>query len=380
MKFVIAPDSFKNSMPAIKVGKCIANGIISVFPKADCEIIPMADGGEGTVKSIITATGGELVNVQVHDPLMRLIDSFYGVLPDKTTAIIEMAAASGIELITSNERNPMLTTSYGTGELIIDAINKGCTSIIVGIGGSATNDGGLGMAQALGYKFRDATGTEVEYGGKALKKVATIDSNNCDKRLQNIDIKVACDVKNTLCGPQGASAVYGPQKGADEQMVKTLDDGLNNLANCISSDLNISVIDIEGGGAAGGLGVGLIAFAGAKLKSGFSLIADIVNLEDKILNADVVISAEGAIDFQTQFGKTPAGVASLAKKYSKPVFVFAGTAQEDASKISTDIIDAIIPITRRPVNLSKAIEYTENWLQQSAKELAIAIKTGINLT
>lgn len=291
-----------------------------------------------------------------------------------------MAAASGIELILSEERNPMKTTSYGTGELILDALNKGCDSIIIGIGGSSTNDGGVGMAMALGYNFLNKEGIKLGYGGQVLSDIYSIDSQYVDKRLQDIKIKVACDVKNTLCGKYGASAVYGPQKGASQEMILNLDEGLQNLAEKIKALLDVDVLTLEGGGAAGGLGAGLVAFIGAELVGGFDLIANLVGLEEDIKTSDIVISAEGAIDFQTQYGKTPSGVASIAKKYNKPVFVFAGSVNDDAAKINPNLIDAIVPISRRPVNLNDAIKNTEKWLIQSAKELAIAIKTGINLT
>lgn len=379
MKFTIIPDSFKNCLPAIEVGKYIEAGIKEVFPESINRIIPMADGGEGTIQAIISATGGKIVNLRVHDPLMRPIDSFFYILPDAKTAIIEMAAASGIELILATERNPMKTTTFGTGELIKAALNKGCTTIIIGVGGSATNDGGVGMAMALGALFLDSNGIAIPLGGKGLNSIARIDLQDIDPRLKDVDIKVACDVKNKLCGTEGASAVYGPQKGATPDMVKILDQGLENLTNCIYKSLNSNVLNLEGGGAAGGLGAGLVAFTQAKLLPGFYLIADIVNLEQEIKESDFVISAEGAIDFQTQFGKTPAGVAAMAKKYNKPVFVFTGNASEDASQIDSTLIDAIIPITRRPISLDEAIELAPIWLNQSAKELARVIKSTIQI-
>ncbi len=380
MKFLIVPDSFKNCMSATNVGKYISKGVKAVFIDANIKVIPIADGGEGTVHAIISSVGGTIKKVQVHDPLMRPIESFFGILPDKKTAIIEMAAASGIELITNDERNPLKTTSYGTGELIRAALNAGCTEITIGIGGSATNDGGIGMAMALGAEFRTSKGKLVNPNGESLMALTDISISGIDKRLKHTSIKVACDVKNILCGSKGAAAVYGPQKGATKEMIVELDAGLTNLAKLVNNKLKIDIDNIKGGGAAGGLGAGLVAFANAKLVGGFDLIAKTLNIEKSIKESDIIITAEGAIDFQTLFGKTPAGVANLANKYKKPIFVFAGAAQDDASKIDNSLITSIVPITRRPIKLPDAIKMAPKWLTQSAIELCNTLKAGINLT
>ncbi len=380
MNFLIIPDSFKNCLSAPEVGKYISKGIKAVFTNANVKVIPVADGGEGTVQAIISSVGGTMKKVMVHDPLMRPIESYFGIMPDNKTAIIEMAAASGIELITDKERDPLKTTTYGTGELIKEALNAGCTDIIIGIGGSATNDGGVGLAMALGTKFITSKGELFEYGGESLIALTDIIISGIDERLANTNIMVACDVKNTICGNKGASAVFSPQKGATKEMVVELDAGLANLAKLVKNKLGKDIEHIEGGGAAGGLGAGLVAFTGANLVGGFSLIANLLNLDEEIRTADIVITAEGAIDFQTMYGKTPAGVAKIANKHKKPVFVFAGSALEDASKIDKSIITSIIPITRRPVELSEALKMAPKWLTQSAIEFCLTIKTGINLT
>ncbi|MBT7952827.1 MAG: glycerate kinase, partial [Gammaproteobacteria bacterium] len=317
MKIVIAPDSFKGNLTSLEVAKAIEKGVQRVLPKANCVKVPMADGGEGTVQSLVDAMGGKFVYRKVSGPDGVVIRARYGLLADKLTAVIEMAEASGLPLIAESERNPLTATSHGTGELIIDAINKGAQKIIIGIGGSATNDGGAGMAQALGVKFLDSRGREIRTlaAGGMLNRIADINMENIHVGLKKCKIIVASDVDNPLCGKRGASYVFGPQKGATPAMVKRLDSNLNHFARLIKNRLNINVRSLKGAGASGGLGAGLVAFAGAKLQSGVDIVMQATDFESHLNKADLVITGEGRVDFQTAFGKTPAGIAKVAKKH-----------------------------------------------------------------
>lgn len=293
MKFVLAPDSFKESMTAMEACEAIERGLRSSFPDAEYIKVPMADGGEGTVQSLVDATGGRIVHCDVTGPLGQPVNAFYGIMGDGKTAIIEMAAASGLGLVPKEERNPLITTTKGTGELIVHALNAGVRSIIMGLGGSATNDGGVGMAQALGFRFLREDGTEIGYGGGSLSEVTRIDSDHVDPRLQGVQVVAACDVDNPLTGERGASAIFGPQKGATPDMVKQLDANLARLANIIARDLGKEVNDTAGAGAAGGLGAGVMAFLGARLKRGVNIVVDAMKLADKVKDADYVITGEG---------------------------------------------------------------------------------------
>lgn len=324
MHVVIAIDSFKDCLSSAEVANHLSKGIRRVFPSASVDEIPVADGGEGTVDSMCVALQAEKIFVPVQDPLGRKVEAFYGWDAKHKTAIIEMAAASGIERLLKTERNPMLASTFGTGELILAALDKGCEQIIIGIGGSATNDGGMGMAKALGVRFFDEFGVDLPEGGGALKRLSKIDVSGIDVRLKKISIKVACDVSNTLTGEKGASFIFGPQKGASENQILQLDANLTNFANIIKQDLNIDILNLSGGGAAGGLGVGLHVFASAVLVTGFDLIDATVGLEKRIALADFVITGEGRMDAQTINGKTPFGVAKLATKYGKTVIGIAG--------------------------------------------------------
>jgi len=328
MKIIIAPDSFKDCLTSPDVAKFIEMGIRNVFPDANIKLIPMADGGEGTVVTLVTATNGKIFYKKVHDPLMREITAHFGVLGDGETAVIEMASASGIELLEENERNPWKTTSYGTGELIKHALDKDCRKIIIGIGGSATNDAGTGMLQALGIQFLDANKREIEHGGGALQKLVSIKTDKLDQRLKQSKIIIASDVLNPLLGKTGASVVYGPQKGADAEMVRQLEANLQNFADVVRQQHGVSVENIPGSGAAGGLGAGILAFLPSEIKPGFDIIKEVVELEKHMQNADLVITAEGKIDRQTAYGKTPAGVAGIAGKYNIPVIAFAGIVED----------------------------------------------------
>ena len=367
MKILIAPDSFKDCLPASEVALSIELGILKVFPNAEIIKIPLADGGEGTVEALVNATGGKIINIQVHDPLMRKIDSFFGILGDRKTAIIEMAAASGLELLTEKERNPWLTTTFGTGELIKAALDFGCQTILIGIGGSATVDGGAGMVQALGAELLDKKNKSIAKGGKGLAQLNTINTDTLDVRLKGKKIWVACDVKNPLLGENGAAKVYGPQKGANPEMINKLEQNLAHYSEVIETQLGIAIANIPGTGAAGGLGAGFMAFLNAEIKPGFELISEIVNLAEQIVNADLVITAEGKIDYQTRFGKTPAGVAGIAKNFNKPLLAFAGSLGPGVESLNELGFTSIIPITDKPMSLQESITNAGELLMNAAE-------------
>lgn len=379
MRILIAPDSFKNALSALEVAKSLKSGLQKIFSDAEFEILPMADGGEGTVEALIDATGGQIIKTPVHDPLMRPIESSFGITGDGVTAVIEMASASGIQLITSGERNPWITTTFGTGELIRAALDKGCRDIILGIGGSATNDGGMGMAAALGVKFLNNAGTSVGTGGGYLGEVARIDISGLDERIRDTTIMVACDVTNPLTGPEGAAHVYGPQKGADPDMVKNLDSNLKQFSGLITEQLGKEVGEIPGAGAAGGLGAGLIAFLDGELAKGVSIIADRTGLDAKAAKADIVITGEGGIDFQTQFGKTPYGVAQVAKKHGKPVIAVAGTVGKGVEELYNKGIDVVISILDKPLSLNEAIQETATLLEATGERIGRLLSLGQEL-
>ncbi len=315
MRIVIAPQSLKGSLTAAEAGAAIAEGVRAVYPEAECVIVPVADGGEGTVQALVDATGGEIVLQTVTGPLGEPVEAFFGLLGNGETAAIEMAACAGLPLVQRERRDPRITTTYGVGELILAALERGCHHFIIGIGGSATNDGGAGMAQALGVSLQTNEGAEIARGGAALATLAHIDTSTLDARLSDCQFEVACDVNNPLCGPTGATAVYGPQKGATPEMVAQLDAALANYAEVIERDLGLSVKDIPGAGAAGGLGAGLIAFLHATLRPGAQIVLEAVHLEEQLPGADLVITAEGQLDAQTAYGKSVGAVAELAKRY-----------------------------------------------------------------
>jgi glycerate kinase len=379
MRILIAPDSYKNALSALEVAKSLKSGLQKVFQDAEFEILPMADGGEGTVEALIDATQGDIITARVHDPLMRPVESSFGITGDGITAVIEMASASGIQLITSGERNPWITTTYGTGELILAALDRGCRDIILGIGGSATNDCGMGMAAALGVKFLDHAGNSVGPGGGMLAEVTRIDISGLDNRIKETKIMVACDVTNPLTGPSGAAHVYGPQKGADPEMVKKLDSNLKKFSDLIMEQLGKDVGKIPGAGAAGGLGAGLIAFLDGELVEGVPAIAAKTGLEEAVAKADIVITGEGGIDFQTQFGKTPYGVAQVAKKYGKPVIAVAGTIGKGVDELYSKGIDAVISILDRPLSLEEAIEETPALLEATGERIGRLLILGRSL-
>ncbi|MFB9135965.1 glycerate kinase [Vibrio olivae] len=374
MKIVIAPDSFKESLTAMEVAQAIEQGFRQVLPDAEYVKLPMADGGEGTVQSLVDATQGSIVELDVTAPLGNSVKGFFGLMGDKKTAVIEMAAASGLHLVSFEQRNPLLTSSVGTGELIKAVLDQGVKHIIIGIGGSATNDGGLGMAQALGVKMLDAEGNALGAGGGELNKLARIDVSELDPRLSQITLEVACDVDNPLCGPKGASHVFGPQKGATEEMVKTLDENLAHYAQIIERDLGCSVKDLPGAGAAGGLGAAFVALLGAQLRPGIDIVMDAVNFDDVLADTDLVITGEGRIDSQTIHGKTPIGVARMAKKHDLSVIGIAGSLAQDCGVVHEHGIDAVFSVVNGAVPLKTALEQAADNLQLTARNVAAMYK------
>lgn len=363
MKILIAPDSYKGSLSALEVAKAIKAGIDKVDPGIETILVPMADGGEGTVQSLIDASGGKIVEHFVHDPFFRKIKSFYGIMGDGKTAVIEMAAASGLPLLKPEEVNPLKATTFGTGELIKDALDKGCNKIIIGLGGSATNDGGIGMAQALGVLFIDENGNEVGLGGGELSRIHVVDMSKLDSKISSVKFVAACDVDNPLCGERGASNVYGRQKGASDQDVITLDNGLAHLAQLVKNKLGIDKENFPGAGAAGGLGYGVMVFLNSILDSGINIISNTTRLSEKMEGADLVITGEGRIDFQTSFGKTPFGVAQLAKQKNIHVVAIAGSLGEDYKGLYEKGFDGIFSIIDKPMPLNEAIENTNELIE-----------------
>ena len=357
MKVIITPDSFKGSLTAIEVAEAIEEGVKSVFHDAETIKIPLADGGEGTVQCLVNATAGKILQQEVINPLGKKINASYGILGDQKTAVIEMAEASGITLISPEERNPLITTTYGTGQLIKAALDQGCRKMIIGIGGSATNDAGAGMVQALGVRLLDKQAKEIGFGGAELLNIHHIDIVQMDSRIDKLEILVASDVKNSLCGPTGATRIYGPQKGATEKMMVILEKALAHFAELINETLHKDVKDIPGAGAAGGLGAGLMAFLGARLKPGIEVIIEAVKLEEVVKNADLVITGEGKIDYQTIYGKVPVGVAKVAKKYHIPVMAIGAIIEKDAKIVHQYGIDYLVKVSDPPMRLTESKEF-----------------------
>ncbi|RXJ02557.1 glycerate kinase [Anaerobacillus alkaliphilus] len=374
MKIVIAPDSFKESLTALEVANAIEEGLKEVLPNSHLVKIPMADGGEGTVQSLVDATGGTIETTTVTGPLGNTVQASYGLLGDGKTVVIEMAAASGIHLVPFDRRNPMHTTTWGTGELIKVALDKGVEKMIIGIGGSATNDGGAGMLQALGTNLLDEKGNQIPLGGMGLEKLAKIDAFSLDPRLQEVKIVVACDVNNPLTGPKGASAIFGPQKGATPEQILQLDYNLAHYAAIIRRDLGKDIEHLPGAGAAGGLGAGLLAFLSAELKRGGDLVIEATNLEDAVRDADLVITGEGGINHQTIHGKTPTCVALTAKKHGVPVIAIAGSLTNDYRNVHEHGIDAVFSIVPGVVSLEEALENGYENVKNTARNLGAVIK------
>ena len=389
MKVAIAIDSFKGSLSSIAAGTAAAEGVRRVFPDAECIVRPLADGGEGTVDALVAGLGGELKTVTVTGPAGKPTKAKYGLLPDGV-AVMEMAEAAGITLVSGAEKNPLHTTTYGVGEMILDAVRNGAKTFVIGIGGSATNDGGAGMLQALGFRLLDKDGNDLPRGGIGLTKLAKIEGvdERCRCRMDgknpfyrytsdlHLEFRIACDVKNPLCGPNGASAVFGPQKGATPEMVKELDEALAHFAAIFQSNNpnNRTIEQFPGSGAAGGLGFGFKAFLGAELVPGVDLILNETHLEDFVREADVVITGEGRLDGQTVMGKAPIGVARLAKKHGKRVLAFSGILGDGVEAVNAAGIDAYFPILRKLVTLEEALD-----VKNAAANLAATVEQAFRI-
>ncbi|MCA0934127.1 glycerate kinase [Vibrio alginolyticus] len=379
MKIVIAPDSYKESLSAIEVAEAIETGFKRVFPDWQYVKCPVADGGEGSVEALVDASGGHQVKIQVVGPLGEPHQAFYGISGDKNTAFIEMAAASGIELVPVDQRDPYTATSYGTGQLIEHALEQGIRHLIMCIGGSATNDAGCGMMQALGVSFKDAQGNELPYGGLALESLEHIDVTGLDPRLSECLIEVACDVTNPLTGTNGASYVYGPQKGATPEMVVRLDAALANFAEVVERDLNKQVNDIPGAGAAGGMGAAFCGFLNAELRPGIDIMTQAVGLEAIVQDADLVITGEGRLDSQSVNGKVPVGVAKVAKRYNLPVIAIAGALADDVEEVYSHGIDAAFDTVYKITTFDEIVAQAKTNVIRSSFNIAAALKLGQQL-
>ncbi|HFH9236760.1 TPA: glycerate kinase [Streptococcus agalactiae] len=377
MKVVVAIDSLKGSLSSLEAGNAIKESINEVIPGADVEVHPLADGGEGTVEALTLGMGGTIETIPVKGPIGEKVHASYGIIPQRQLAIIEMAAAAGITLIATEERNPLHTTTYGVGEMIKDAISKGCRHFIIGIGGSATNDGGAGMLQALGYALLDKDNQEISLGAQGLADLKSISTDKVIEELKECDFKIACDVTNPLCGAQGCSSIFGPQKGADEDMITKMDTWLSNYATLATSVSEKADATIEGTGAAGGFGFAFLAFTNATLEPGIDIILSEINIEKAISVADLVVTGEGRLDGQTVMGKAPIGVAKLAKKYGKKVVAFSGSVTEDAILCNQHGIDAFFPIVRRLISLDEAM--SKEVAYKNMKETATQVFRLINL-
>ncbi|MFA3777128.1 glycerate kinase [Yersinia sp. 1652 StPb PI] len=377
MKIVIAPDSYKESLSALDVAVQIEAGFRTQFPDAQYIKLPVADGGEGTVEAMVAATTGRIIQVNVTGPLGDEVAAFYGISGDEKSAFIEMAAASGLELVPPELRNPLKTTSYGTGELICNALDQGVKHIIIGIGGSATNDGGAGMVQALGVKLLDKQGKQIGFGGGKLAELDVIDISGLDPRIKQCQIDVACDVTNPLTGSEGASAIFGRQKGATPEMVSQLDDGLQHYAGIIKRYLDIDVDQVEGAGAAGGLGAALLAFCGATLSPGIDIVTDALGLDALVRDATFVITGEGRIDSQTIHGKVPIGVARVAKRYNKPVIGIAGSLTDDVDVVYEHGLDAVFSVIYSICTLEQALDNAAANVFMTARNIAATLAMGM---
>jgi len=379
MRFVVAPDSFKGSISAMGVAEAMEKGIKTVFPAAEVFKVPIADGGEGTVAALVETTGGEMITQEVVGPLGNSLQAHWGILGDGETAVIEMAAASGLPLVPKRQRDPRITTTYGTGQLMRAALDRGIRKLIIGIGGSATNDGGMGMAKALGVRFLDQDGKNLPEGGAALQNLARIDIAGLDQRLAQTEILVACDVDNPLCGPRGASAVYGPQKGATPEMIEELDAALAVYAACATMATGKEVAELAGAGAAGGLGAGLLFFSNAQLRPGVGIVLETAGFDGLASKADVVFTGEGRTDFQTAFGKAPVGVAKAAKQFGVPVVCLSGGLGKGAEHVLMEGIDAIFSVVPQPMSLEECMEAGPILVENAAEQICRLLKIGMLL-
>jgi glycerate kinase len=379
MRIVVAPDSFKGSASAVAVAKAMEQGVLSVFPESEIIQVPIADGGEGTIEAFIVAAGGQIITESVLGPLGNPIETHWGILGDGETAVIEMAAASGLPLVPIEKRNPRITTTFGTGELIKAALDRGIRKLIIGIGGSATNDGGMGMACALGVRFLDAVGNSLPSGGAALQQLVTIDVSQIDVRLAEATIVVACDVDNPLCGPQGASAVYGPQKGATTEMIAELDAALLRFAAIAKNTTGKDVAEYPGAGAAGGLGAGLLLFTNAQLLPGVDIVLEAVRFADIAREADFIITGEGRTDFQTACGKAPVGVSRIAEQYHVPTFCLSGSLGKGYEDVYSCGIDGLMNIIPSPMNLDECMANAPELIQGATERLCRIIKVSMKI-
>lgn len=374
MNIVVAPDSFKECLSATEVAKNISKGILKVLPNAKISAIPISDGGEGLLECLVLPFGGKIISIQVKDPLQRNVISEYGILKDGKTAVIELAKASGLELLNNEEKNPLITTTLGTGQLIKDALDKGCKKLIIGLGGSATNDGGTGIAKALGARFLNYNNEDLELGGGYLGNLSHIDLSHFDNRIEDCEVIVACDVSNPLTGINGASHIYGAQKGGTQETLNILDKNLKNYASIVKSTLKKDIDSISGAGAAGGTGAGLIAFLNAKLINGIDLILETLQLESHIKKADLVITGEGKIDNQTLQGKTICGISKLAKNHHVPVIVITGKIGENIQGIYDLGVTTIHSIVNKPMELKDAIKNADTLISSCTENIMKTIK------
>lgn len=378
MKIVIAPDSFKGSNPSVEVADCIEQGVRRVFADAQIVKLPIADGGEGTVEALVAGAGGQIRSRTVTGPMGQPVEAKYGVLPGGI-GVVELAAASGLPLVPVDRRDVTRATTFGTGELILACAQEGCKTIIVGLGGSATNDGGLGIAQAFGVRFLDQAGKELERGGLALARLATVDQSALSPALKGVQIIIACDVTNPLCGPTGASAVFGPQKGATPAQVAQLDQALFHYADVIKAQLGREIQDIPGTGAAGGAGVPLLLFCDSEIRSGISTVLDVMHFEEHLSGCDLVITGEGAIDSQSAYGKVPVGVGKRAKEAGVPVLAIVGGIGQGAQAVYELGVDSIMSSVNAPMELSEAIGRSRELLAQAAERAMRMIRIGMQI-
>ena len=376
MNIIVAPDSFKGSLTALEAADAIVQGVRGVMPQAEIASVPLADGGEGTVEALVRATDGRFLQADVTGPMGDPVTACFGILGDDVTGVVEMAQAAGLPLVPPERRNPLLATSYGVGELMLAALDQGCRRLIVGLGGSATSEGGAGMAQALGVRLLTAEGREIKRGAAALMSLDRIDVSERDGRLEAMAVYAASDVANPLCGPGGAAAVYGPQKGANAQMVEMLDRALAHFAEIVERDLGVAVREVSGAGAAGGLGAGLVAFCGARIRSGASLVLEMVDFEEYLQSADLVLTGEGKLDSQIEYGKALSGVTMLAAKHGVPVIAFTGHVGEDEERLAELGIGAVVPIVPRPMEEEEAIAGASDLLQAAAERAMRLLAIG----
>ena len=376
MKIVVAPQAFKGSLSATEVGNSMIKGVENVIANSTNLLVPIADGGDGTLETLVESSQGKINLIKVTGPLGEQQNSAWGALGRNKTAIIEMARSSGLALVPINKLNPLISTTYGLGEVILDALDQGYRDFIIGIGGSATNDAGAGMAQALGVKLLDSNGNELSFGGESLSNLNSINIDGIDTRIKESNFAIACDVNNPLTGPEGASAIYGPQKGATPEMVNTLDQALTNFAKIVEKDLGIKINNVEGSGAAGGLGGGLIAFLNGKLRKGVDIVLDFVDIDKALINTNLVITGEGQLDFQTIYNKAPIGVAKRAKHLGIPVIAISGSLGENFSVVHEHGIDAASSIVSKPMTLEEASKNAPELISTATEQALRYMKIG----